>query len=220
MLAPSENTKQELAESDTIPLSALQHFLFCPRQCAIIHVEQAWAENMLTAEGRILHETTAEEKHEVRRGVRVAFAMPLVSKLLAVSGTADLVELHPNGASWRPYPVEYKRGKPKAHRADEVQLCAQAIALEEMFDCAIGDGALFYGKTRRRVEIQFDEELRRLTQDVAAAARAMIASGQTPAPVYESTKCRACSLAGLCRPQQMQRQRNVAAWLSVHIDHD
>ncbi len=220
MPVPSEKKNQALAESDTIPLSALQHYLFCPRQSALIHVEQAWAENMLTAEGRILHETTTEEKHEVRRGVRVAFAMPLVSNALGVAGTADLVELHPHGTSWLPYPVEYKRGKPKAHRADEVQLCAQAISLEEMFDCTVDEGALFYGKTRRRVEVKFDADLRRLTQEIAQATRAMIASGKTPAPFFEKSKCQACSLFDLCRPQQMQRSRNVTAWLSQQIDRE
>lgn len=210
---------EPIADSDLIALSALQHHLFCPRQCALIHVEQAWAENALTAEGRILHERTSEPGHEVRRGVRVATAMPLVSRRLGVSGIADLVELYPvEGGGWRPVPVEYKRGKPKSHRADEVQLCAQAIALEEMFATAVPDGVLFYGATRRRTEIRFDETLRRLTSDVAAAARAMIAAGLTPPPVYDRTRCRACSLADICRPKAFERSRPVAAWLNAQID--
>ncbi len=121
-------------DTDLIPLSALQHYLFCPRQCALIHVEQAWSENRFTAEGRLLHEATAQAGTETRRGVRTVMAMPIASRRLAVSGVADVVEMHKDAAGcWRPLPVEYKRGKPKAHRADEVQLCAQAMALEEMF---------------------------------------------------------------------------------------
>lgn len=208
-----------VADSDLIALSALQHHLFCPRQCALIHVEQAWSENALTAEGRILHERTTEPGHEVRRGVRVATAMPLVSRRLGVSGIADLVELHPiEGGGWRPVPVEYKRGKPKSHRADEVQLCAQGVALEEMFGLAVPEGVLFYGETRRRLEVPFDDTLRQLTSDVAKAARAMIAAGATPPPVYDRTKCRACSLADLCRPKAFEKTRDVVTWLSRQID--
>lgn len=208
-----------IADSDLIALSALQHHLFCPRQCALIHVEQAWSENALTAEGRILHERTTEPGHEVRRGVRVATAMPLVSRRLAVSGIADLVELHPiEGGGWRPVPVEYKRGKPKSHRADEVQLCAQGIALEEMFGLTVSEGVLFYGENRRRQEVPFDDTLRQLTSDVANAARAMIAAGTTPPPVYDRAKCRSCSLADLCRPKALEKTRHVSNWLNRQID--
>lgn len=211
-------------EPDPIALSALQHYLFCQRQCALIHVEQAWAENSFTAEGRLLHEATAETGHQVRRGVRVVTAMPLASLRLGVSGIADLIELHPshNGDDehWEPYPVEYKRGKPKAHRADEVQLCAQAICLEEMFDTTIAEGALFYGKTRRRLIVPFDDELRTLTADVAQDTRTLIAAGKTPRPVYERRKCSACSLVEQCRPQRLAREVNVVRWLSRRIDDD
>lgn len=202
-------------EADLIALSALQHYLFCPRQCALIHVEQAWAENRFTAEGRVLHEATAEIGTEKRRGVRVVTAMPLASQRLGVSGIADLVELHraANG-SWRPFPVEYKRGKPKAHRADEVQLCAQAMALEEMFACDLAEGALFYGETRRRVTVTLDRELRFLTGDIAMACRRMIAKGETPAAVYAKRKCSSCSLAELCQPQRMSRPMQASEWLA------
>jgi len=203
-----------------IALSALQHYLFCPRQCALIHVEQVWAENALTAEGNILHEATAVAGHEVRRGVRVATAMPLASRALDVSGIADLVELHPRdtGNGWQPYPVEYKRGKPKAHRADEVQLCAQAICLEEMFGTTIAEGALFYGTNRRRMAVAIDDELRKLTHNVAAAARRMIDDGATPPPVYKRQTCAKCSLAELCRPKRLERKGSVAAWLHRRIE--
>jgi CRISPR-associated exonuclease Cas4 len=202
-------------EEDLSPLSALQHYLYCPRQCALIHVEQLWAENRLTAEGRLLHETTAEPGTEQRRGVRTVMAMPVASRRLGVSGIADVVEMHKEEAGrWRPFPVEYKRGRPKAHRADEVQLCAQAIALEEMFGVDIAEGALFYGEPRRRTAVAFDAELRRLTAEVAAAARAQIASGVTPPAVYEKRKCGACSLLELCRPRQLAKPRSAAAWLA------
>lgn len=204
----------QVPESDLIPLSALQHHLFCPRQCALIHIEQAWAENRLTAEGRVLHEATAEIGTEMRRGVRIVTAMPLTSRRLGVSGIADLVEMHKgDDGRWRPFPVEYKRGKPKSHRADEVQLCAQAMALEEMFAAPLAEGALFYGETRRRVTVKLDAGLRGLTSTVAAAARATLASGHTPPPIYEKRKCRACSLVDLCRPERLASTEPASVWL-------
>lgn len=205
--------------TEPIALSALQHYLFCPRQCALIHVEQVWAENALTAEGRIMHEATAAAGHETRRGVRVATAMPLASAALGVSGIADLVELHPTGdGGWQPYPVEYKRGKPKAHRSDEVQLCAQAICLEEMFDTTIAEGALFYGVNRRRSTVAIDPELRTLTHDIAMAARQMIEAGMTPPPVYQRQTCAKCSLAEICRPKRLERTGSVLSWLHGRIE--
>jgi CRISPR-associated exonuclease Cas4 len=160
---PIGNAQTARGEEDLIPLSALQHYLYCPRQCALIHVERLWSENRLTAEGRLLHETTAEPGTEQRRGVRTVMAMPIASRRLGVSGIADVVEMHKDEAGrWHPFPVEYKRGRPKAHRADEVQLCAQAMALEEMLAIDIAEGALFYGTPRRRTVVAFDAELRRL----------------------------------------------------------
>jgi CRISPR-associated exonuclease Cas4 len=205
-------------ETDLVPLSALQHYLFCPRQCALIHVEQAWAENRLTAEGRVLHEATAEAGSEKRRGVRVVTAMPLVSKRLGVSGIADLVEMHKgDGGKWRPFPVEYKRGKPKSHRADEVQLCAQAMALEEMFSVTLDEGALFYGETRRRVAVPLDTSLRKLTEQVAADTRTLLNGQITPPPVYAKSTCTNCSLNELCQPKRLSRKVSAAAWLARQI---
>lgn len=207
-----------MIEPDTIPLSALQHYLYCPRQCALIHVEQAWSENRFTAEGRVLHEATSQAGAEKRRGVRTVTAMPLLSRALGVSGIADVVEMHQDEAgAWRPFPVEYKRGKPKAHRSDEVQLCAQGIALEEMFNLTLAEGALFYGETRRRVAVPFDAGLRTVTASIAADARAMMLSGATPPAVYEKRKCGACSLIDLCRPKQLSSPGSAAAWLSRRI---
>ena len=210
--------QQSGGEVDFIPLSALQHYLYCPRQCALIHIEQSWSENRFTAEGRVLHEATAEIKHETRRAVRVSTAMPIISRQLGVSGIADLVELHPrDGGGWQPLPVEYKRGKPKLHRADEVQLCAQAIALEEMFDTKVEEGALFYGETRRRVTVVFDDELRNLTEVTACEARALSNSGQTPPAIYEKRKCGGCSLIELCQPKRLARRTSAVTWLARQI---
>jgi CRISPR-associated exonuclease Cas4 len=207
-----------VGEADLIPLSALQHFLYCPRQCALIHVEQAWAENRFTAEGRVLHEATSEIGSEKRRGVRVVTAMPLVSRRLGVSGIADLVEMHKSdNGDWRPFPVEYKRGKPKQHRADEVQLCAQAMALEEMFKVALSEGALFYGETRRRVTVPLDSALRQLTQQIAVETTMLLAGLSTPAAVYEKRKCGNCSLVELCQPKRMARGASASAWLARQI---
>jgi CRISPR-associated exonuclease Cas4 len=206
-----------VADADLVALSALQHYLFCPRQCALIHVEQAWAENAATAEGRVAHERVHATEAETRRGVRTVTGMPLRSDRLGVAGIADLVELRRDGRGWRPYPVEHKRGRPKSHRADEVQLCAQAMALEEMFDVAIAEGALFYGQPRRRTVVAFNGELRALTQEVADATRALLAAGRTPRMEYDKRRCDACSLLDLCRPRTTGAARSAAAWLAAQV---
>jgi len=207
------------SDVDLIALSALQHYLFCPRQCALIHIEQAWAENGATAEGRVAHERVHAVESEVRRGVRTVTGMPLRSDRLGVAGIADVVELHrmADGA-WQPFPVEHKRGRPKTHRADEVQLCAQALALEEMFAVEIAEGALFYGQPRRRTPVAFDPALRSLTQEVAAATHALIADGRTPRMGYDKKRCDACSLIEICRPRTTGAAHSASAWLEAQID--
>ena len=202
-------------EDDAIPLSALQHYLFCPRQCALIHVERQWQENQLTAEGRLLHDRVDQGGRETRNGIRTVRSLPLRSLRLGLVGVADAVELR--GPERAPFPVEYKRGRPKAHRADEVQLCAQALCLEEMVETAIPEGALFYGESRRRCPVVFDAPLRRLTEDTAEAVRAMAQSGRTPPPVYESRKCDSCSLLEACRPRRLTRPPSVSAWLAGQL---
>jgi len=205
-------------DADLVPLSALQHYLFCPRQCALIHVERLWAENVLTVEGRILHEQS-DKPGQARRGERrIVHGMPIRSAALGVAGVADVVELTREGKGWRPYPIEYKRGRPKAHRADEVQLCAQALCLEEMFAVPVHEGALFYGKVRRRTVVAFDDELRALTREIAAATRDLLVAGRTPPPVYEAKRCDTCSLLQLCRPKRLARPGPVAAWLHRRIE--
>lgn len=201
---------------DNLPISALQHWLFCPRQCALIHVERLWAENALTAEGRILH-TRADAGGRERRGaLRTLRGVQLGSRRLGLHGVADVVEMH--GAV--PCPVEYKRGRPKPHRADEVQLCAQAICLEEMLGRDVPEGALFFGQTRRRQRIVFDAGLRCLTERVVMEARAALGAGALPPPVEDQRKCRACSLATLCRPERMRTTPRTATWLARGVASD
>ncbi len=202
-------------EDALIPLSALQHQLFCPRQCALIHVEGLWAEDGATAAGRILHERVDGGKPERRPGMRTLRGLAIRSLALGVVGKADVVEL--SGTPPRPYPVEYKRGRPKAHRADEVQLCAQAICLEEMFGGAVAEGALYYGTTRRRLAVPMDVDLRALTARVAADARTMIHSGITPAPIYRPAACDRCSMIELCCPHSLEKPPNVAGWLAAQL---
>lgn len=206
----------EAAEDMLVPVSALQHYLFCPRQCALIHVEQLWAEDGATAEGRLLHERVDDGKPDRRRGVRTVRGLAIRSLGLGVTGKADAVEFHGAGAAALAYPIEYKRGRPKAHRADEVQLCAQAICLEEMFGRPVPEGALFYGATRRRTVVAFDDTLRTLTARVATETRTMIAANRTPPPV-QMPACKHCSLADTCRPGRLQEPPEVARWLATQI---
>jgi len=198
---------------DPIPLSALQHYLYCPRQCALIHIERIWSENRFTAEGRLLHDKANQPAVEKRKGVRTVTAMPLENEALGIAGVADVVEFHATAHGEQPYPVEYKRGKPKAHRADEVQLCAQALCLEEMLGQPCPEGALYYGKTRRRQTVTFDDELRALTRQVITDTRALIEGGKTPSAKYEAKRCDACSLTDDCQPKLLAHGRNVSAWL-------
>ena len=189
-------------DDDPIPISAIQHAVYCLRQAALIHIERMWEENRFTAEGRVLHARTDEPGSPLfagrsarhRDAARLAPARP---RRASPTSSSSIV----TGGVETPYPVEFKRGKPKTHRADEAQLCAQALCLEEMTGRSVPEGALFYGETRRRVEVRFDDDLRRLTEDAAAALRELFASGRTPAAEYEKRKCGACSLLDLCRPQ-------------------
>lgn len=201
-----------------IPISALQHFLYCPRQCALIHVEQLWAESQHTAEGRLLHEKADKPKMERRKGVRTVTAMPLAQPQLGITGVADVVEFHmgEDGVE-RPYPVEYKRGRPKAHQADEVQLCAQAMCLEHMLNCQIPEGALYYGESRRRTVVPLDAALRALTCETMVATRAMVASGCTPSATYSAKLCDNCSLIDLCQPRLLHRGESVQHWLRAQL---
>jgi CRISPR-associated exonuclease Cas4 len=199
-----------------VPISALQHYLFCPRQCALIHVEQQWLEDGATVEGRILHERVDRGGGDRRDGVRTVRGLSIRSLALGVTGKADAVELHGRPPNLNPYPIEYKRGRPKAHRADEVQLCAQAMCLEEMFGVEVPEGALFYGQNRRRTVLRFDDELRALTKGTAAAVQEMLLQGRTPAPM-PMPACRRCSLEQLCRPEAIAGSQDIGRWLARQI---
>lgn len=201
---------------EPIPLSALQHAVYCLRQAALIHLERVWADNRFTAEGNVLHAVADKGGSRKGRGTRRVMALPLASKRLNMAGVADLVEFHP--AEWKgagrevAFPIEYKRGKPKLHRADEVQLCAQALCLEEMTGNPVPEGALFYAETKRRLAVPFDAELRRLTEEVVRDLQAIFDTRVTPPPTTRRERCRACSLVELCRPDTVARP--VRAWLS------
>jgi CRISPR-associated exonuclease Cas4 len=201
------------SEDDLLPVSALQHYLFCERQCALIHIEQAWAENRLTAEGRIMHEKVHDEGAESRGSVRTERGVALRSLALGLIGKADVVEFHKAAeGQWLPFPVEHKRGRPKIEDWDRVQLCAQAMCLEEMLNVDIRRGAIFYGTPRRREVVEFDQDLRAKTADAANSVRKLLAEGITPAPEYRK-RCDNCSMAGLCLPKIIERKRSVSKYL-------
>jgi CRISPR-associated exonuclease Cas4 len=210
------------SEDELIPISALQHWVFCPRQCALIHVEQLWTENAFTAQGRGLHEKVHEAQAERRAGVHIVRGLKLRSLELGLVGQADVVEFHPDAAGaavpglegrYRPFPVEYKRGRPKVDVCDEVQLCAQAMCLEEMLNTSIARGALFYGQPRRRQETEFTDALRQQTRDAAGQLHELFRTRQTPTAAY-SKKCESCSLLGLCMPKITGTRKNIRHYLS------
>jgi CRISPR-associated exonuclease Cas4 len=181
----------------------------------LIHIEQAWSENLFTAQGRILHEKVHSETAERRRDVRVEYGMPLRSLRIGLTGRADVVEFHrQQDGSWRPFPVEYKRGRKKPDNRDNVQLCAQALCLEEMLGVSIPRGAVYYGRERRRTDVEFDEALRRETEETAGRLRRLIDSGRTPPPVYEE-KCDTCSLFGICLPKTIGEGKSVEKYFSA-----
>jgi CRISPR-associated exonuclease Cas4 len=175
------------------------------RQAALIHIERLWEENRFTAEGRVLHEVAHEAGLRRQKDLRRVMALPLASKRLNLSGVADLVEFRSGPDGETAYPVEYKRGKAKLHRADEVQLCAQGLCLEEMTGRPVPEGALFYAETKRRVAVPFDAALRKLTEETALQFGALFSAGRTPAAVWRADRCRACSLLELCRPKAGQK---------------
>jgi len=206
-------------EDQLLPISALQHLIFCERQCALIHVERLWAENRLTVEGRHLHERADSPTHETRDGVRAVRSLAIRSLTHGISGIADVVEFGPEQV----VPVEYKRGKPKKDDSDRVQLCAQALCLEEMLGRAVNSGALFYGKRRRRTEVAIDDNLRERTTAAIARLREMVDARETPAAVREP-KCDSCSLINLCLPNATNSERSasrfMARQLAAHLRSD
>jgi CRISPR-associated exonuclease Cas4 len=210
------------SEDDLLPISGLQHLMFCERQWGLIHLEQQWEENRLTAEGRVIHERAHAAGADNRPGIRTARGLRLRSLRLGLVGQADVVEFHHSDSGiamadvegkWRPFPVEYKRGRPKRGACDEVQLCAQALCLEEMFGGKVLDGALYYGEPRRRTEVAFGKELRIRTETLARRMHDLYSRGRTPPPVYES-KCDGCSLIARCMPRLLAKPPGVGRYLS------
>lgn len=187
-------------DTQTIMLSALQHYTFCPRQFALIHVEQVWADNRFTAEGNILHERVDSGAAEQRKGIRYERSVMLSSQRYKLTGKMDLLEIEQSDPQ-KYLPVEYKRGKPKIDDWDRVQVCAQALCIEEMRDTRVTEGAIWYWEARRREIVQIDEELRTTTIAAIKGAHGIIASGKTPPPTDKIKRCRACSLKDLCEPE-------------------
>ena len=209
------------SEDDLIPVSALADFTFCERRAALHFIERVWEDNLFTAEGTILHERVDDESaSETRGNLRIARSVWLRSLVLGLVGKADVVEFHKTelggvkleGASglWLPFPVEYKRGYLRPERSFEIQLCAQALCLEEMLGGNIPSGAIFYGKTRRRMDVVFDSKLRMETEDTAKKVHELIALGITPKAEY-SKKCKKCSLVELCLPKISSKASNYLA---------
>jgi len=183
--------------SEAVPISALQHFVYCPRQCALVHVAQVWSENLHTQRGRREHARVDMPESELREGVRIERALPVFSESLGIAGKCDVVEFHACGMV---YPVEYKHGPRRKGLHDDVQLCAQALCLEEMLGVAIGEGAIFHVKSRRRRVVRLDDALRSETRRVIESVRGMMASGRMPA-AEPGRKCERCSLKDACLPE-------------------
>jgi CRISPR-associated exonuclease Cas4 len=196
-------------EDELLPISALQHLVFCERQCALIHVEGLWAENRLTVQGRHLHERADSGLGESRPGLRIERGLALRSFRLGLAGRADVIEFHrgDGGATERVVPVEYKRGRAKLDDCDRVQLCAQALCLEEMLGVDVPEGALYYGQTRRRVVVPLDAALRSRTDAAARRFRALMDAGHTP-KATRMPKCASCSLEALCLPDAQGARRS------------
>lgn len=198
-------------DRELLPISALQHFLFCERQCALIHIEMVWQENLYTIEGEILHKRVHSETWEQRPAGIKEFGMPVRSLVLGLVGKTDAVEYKDDGSI---VIVEYKRGKPKKSEMDEVQLCAQAICLEEMLDTVVYECALYSGKTKHRRQIPLTDELRRLTADTAKRLHSFIDAGITPPAVYKHETCDRCSLAGVCMPKKFSGSSSIDKYLT------
>ena len=199
------------ADDDALPISGLQHLAFCPRQWALIHLEQMWVEDVRTAEGRLLHERADLPGESRRANVRTVRGMWLRSERLHLTGRADVVEFRPE-----PYPVEYKRGKSKPNDCDTVQLCAQALCLEEMLQTAIERGAIFYGNPRRRLEDEFTPGLRTRTEELASTMHRLYRSRETPVAA-PGPYCRNCSLVDVCLPQATAHVDGAARWVALQV---
>ncbi len=215
------------SDDDLLMLSGIQHFAFCERQWALIHVEQLWAENLKTTEGRHLHERVDDPYESDKRGKVITYrAFPIISRKLGFTGRSDVVELlqSDNGifikgyeGKWLIFPVEYKRGKQKPDDCDAVQVCAQAMCLEEMFETEITSGSLFYAETKRRVSVEFNETLRQTVADLSFRMHELYSNGITPLPVFKA-HCKSCSLFDLCLPQRLAKQCKASDYLKSELE--
>lgn len=219
------------AEDELLPISSLQHLLFCERRAALVCLEGLWEDNISTAEGSLLHERTHQAETESRDDLRIARGLWLRSLKLGLYGKADVVEfrildVHDKGQGialpgtpglWSPYPVEYKRGRLRSETSFEIQLCAQGLCLEEMLGIKVASGALYYGKTRRRMEIDFDKSLRERTEAAALRIHEIFDSGITPI-ASPKPKCRFCSLNGICLPKIGRGRKSVRGYIKQAIE--
>ncbi len=205
-----------MSDSDSyVMLSALQHFAFCPRQCALIHIEQAWSENIFTLRGLRVHETVHTPGHEqIEAEIRVERSLPLVSHRLRIKGIGDVVEFWADGT---PHPVEYKSGSRKVREADNIQLCAQALCLEEMLGCCVPSGSIFHHGSRRRRTIEMDQALRSRTLEVIEATRSLLQSEHLPPPVFDK-RCQDCSLIESCMPEAISQFKRLALQDLFRVD--
>jgi len=194
-------------DDNLIAISALQHYAYCPRQFALIHIEQVWEENRFTAEGRVLHERVDSGVAEQRRGTRYERGVLLLSQHYRLTGKMDLLEIEQADPSCY-FPVEYKRGKPKVEDWDRIQLCAQALCIEEMRDAHVSEGAIWYWEVRKREPLVIDDDLRKVTIAMIEGAHALLASGKTPPPTENRKRCRGCSLVDLCEPDAFRRDHS------------
>lgn len=206
-------------EDNFIQLSALQHYVFCPRQCALIHVEDVWKENVYTVRGEILHEKVDSDTYETRGAVKTVYGLKIHSHRLGIAGRCDVVEFHRRRLASADVetgkkvtfdldivPVEFKAGKPKEDISDKVQLCAQALCLEEMLKTSITRGAFFYGRIRRREYVEFNDQLRKQTEEIIASVHDIVSRKVVPQAKYMD-KCRRCSLYDICQPKAMSERR-------------
>ena len=193
-------------EDDFIHINALQHYMFCRRQCALVYVEDVWQENVLTIRGSILHEKIDSENYETRRGVKSVFNLRIHSYRLGIVGKCDVVEFRKGASATLVTPVEFKAGKPKCDNTDKVQLCAQVLCLEEMLSTTIPEAEFFYGKIRRRVPVEMDSSLREQTENVVQGVRELLSKQIVPKMEYHS-HCRSCSLEQICMPKVLNDKK-------------
>lgn len=202
---------------DPIPISALQHWAYCPRQCGLIHLEQSFEDSVHTARGQAVHHLVDTPGYEIKSGVKVERSLPLWSDRYGLIGKADLVELRPDGTV---FPVEYKHGRRRQKQHDDLQLAAQAMCLEEMLGRPVVKGAIYHASSHHRREVVITPELRQHVVETAAAIRAMLAGGTLPPPVNDA-RCRECSLKALCQPEAIAaRQRQAELRRQLYADED